>query len=333
MKQFLSKILIFSIPSILLILLVIWIDFFKIFGFHDYYLTQKVGINREMVTTSTFNHFREKEKYDSFIFGSSRSQAYKCKNWMSYLDNNSKPFHFDASGEGIWGITKKVEYIDKLGDTIKNALIIIDRTGLEITYPRQGHLFVSMPCVSKYSKAEYYLEFLKASLNLKFLLAYIDYSIFEAYREYMGYLITHSKFNHIVNNRNCDIWYGWDKEIKTDSVGYYSKLIDKGIFYERPKSEISKCEVTTKEIFLLNKIKNIFTKHNTNYKIIISPVYDQVPMEEEQVELLEQIFGQENIYNFSGKNKFSDPINNFYETSHYKPFVANEIMNIIYIDK
>ena len=115
-----------------------------------------------MITTSTFNHYREKEKFNSFIFGSSRSQAYKCENWISYLDENAKPFHFDASGEGIWGISRKIEYIDEIGDTIKNALVVIDRTGLRTTYLRDGHLFISMPDVSKSSEFEYYFYFFKS---------------------------------------------------------------------------------------------------------------------------------------------------------------------------
>ena len=86
-------------------------------------------------------------------------------------------------------------------------------------------------------------------------------------------------------------------------------------------------------VIILSPCGYIFNKHNTKYKIVISPVYDQVPMEEEQLEVLEQIFGKQNIYNFSGKNKFTDSIHNFYETSHYKPNVANEIMNILYEDR
>jgi len=333
MRKFLSRLLIFLLPSVFIIITVIWIDVFKIFGFQDYYSIQKIEFNREMITTKTFNHFREKEKFDSFIFGSSRSQAYKCKNWMAFLDNNSKPFHFDASGEGIWGISKKIEYIDELGDTIKNALVVLDRLLLKVTYPRQGHLFVTMPSISKSSKIEYYSEFIKASLDPKFIFANLDYSIFKTHREYMGYLIRRNKYDHLVDVKNCDIWYGADKEIEIDSLGYYNKMIDKGLFYERPKSEIINYEVTSEEIEQLESIKTIFSKHNTKYKIIISPLYDQIPMKKEQVEILEQILGKENIYNYSGKNKFTKPLHNFYEASHYRPHVANEIMSIIYEDR
>ena len=330
MKQFIIKIFKFTLPLILIISTVIYIDFFKIFGFQDYYSTQEVSVNRGMITSTTFNHYREIENFDSFIFGSSRSQAFKCKNWIQYLDKNTKPFHFDASSENIWGLTKKVEYIDELKDTIKNALVIIDRTTLTGTSPREGHLFISTPFISKTSKTEYYLTFLKASLNLKFLTAYIDYSIFKTYRSYMGSFIKKSKYSKITNNKNCDIWYGLDKEIEYDSLGYYTKKVEEGVFYPRTRVYKSECNVTLKEINQLKKIKNIFKKHNTKYGIIISPTYDQLEMEKSQIELLEEIFGEENIYNFSGENEFTENIYNFYEDSHYRPNIANKIMELIY---
>ena len=330
MKQFIIKIIKFSLPVFLLISTVTYIDFFKIFGFQDYYSTQKVSINRGMITSKTFNHYRETENFDSFIFGSSRSQAFKCKNWIHYLNENSKTFHFDASNENVWGITKKVEYINELKDTIKNALVIIDRTTLARTSPIEGHLFISLPMISKLSKIEYYLTYLKSSINLKFLTAYIDYSIFKTHRSYMQTLIRKSKYNKLTNNKNCDIWYGLDKEIEYDSLGYYTKKVGEGVFYSRTEVYKSECKVTQKEKNQLNIIKNIFKKHNTKYAIIISPAYDQIEMEEAQIQLLEEIFGKENIYNFSGKNEFTRSIHNFYEDSHYRPKIANKIMTLIY---
>lgn len=333
MKKFIFKFFVFSIPAILITALVIYIDFFKIFGFQDYYSNQKIALNREMITTTTFNNFREEEEFNSFIFGSSRSQAYKCKNWTDYLDDDAIPFHFDASGESIWGVSKKVEYIDELGDSINNVLLVIDRELLSVTYMRKGHLLITMPCVSKSSKIKYYTTFLNSSLNLKFLTAYFDYSIFKTYRDYMEYLIINSKHEFIVNEKNCDIWLGWDREIESDSLEYYSRLIDKGVFYERPIIGMSESIVTPDEKKQLENIKSIFDKHNTKYKIIISPLYDQIPFEEARLVLLEQIFGKENIYNFSGENKFTENIYNFYETSHYRPHIADEILDFIYNEK
>tara|TARA_B100000809_G_scaffold249300_1_gene280408 strand:+ start:8199 stop:9194 length:996 start_codon:yes stop_codon:yes gene_type:complete len=330
MRKFLNRILVFAVPFSIIIIFIIYTDVFKIVGFQDYYSIQKVGLNREMITTKTFNHFREKEKFNSFIFGSSRSQAYKCENWESYLDSSAIPFHFDAAGEGIWGISKKIEYIDELGDSIKNALIILDLESLVSTSLRKGHLFISMPCVSKSSKIDYYSSFIKASIDLKFLVAYMDYSVFAIHRDYMGHLIKPNKYDDLVDKINCDMWYGADKQIDLDSLCYYNTLIKKGIFYKRRKERQLKHKISPLAIAQLNSIKTIFYKHNTSYKIVISPLYDQIPLEEEQVKTLEEVFGKENIYNFSGINQFTTPLYNFYETSHYRPHVANKIIDLIY---
>ncbi len=330
MKSFLKTSLRFLIPAIIVLVAVIVLDFFKVLGFQDYYATQKVVINREMVTANTYRHYRNDENYNAFIFGSSRSQAFKCENWKPYLNKTAKPFHFDAFGEGIWGISKKIEYINELGDSIKHALVIIDRSVLNLTVPRVSHVSVPDPQISKASKLNYHGTFLKASLNPKFLVAYTDFSITNTYRDYMRAYINHSDYKDSVNPKTCDIWYGWDKEIQNDSTAFYENLKQKNVFYNREDLSVPKSVVTAEGINQLKRIKAIFDKHNTAYKIVISPIYDQIPMEREHIVLLETIYGSEHLYNFSGKNNFTEPIYNFYETSHFRPHVANAIMELIY---
>lgn len=330
MRKFIVKVALFISPVILLVFGVVFVDFFKIIGFQDYYSDQRVVLNREMVTTKTYNHYREQEKFNSFIFGSSRSQAYKCENWESYLEKDAKPFHFDASAESLWGVAKKVQYIDNKGDSITNALVVFDRALLGKTKAPKGHLFISAPSVSNGSKIEYYTTFLKASLKPKFLMAYLDFALFKTNRAYMKPYLQQEKYDYKANKKNADLWYGHDKEIVDDSLGYYNNLLEQGVFYTRPIENVDKLKITIEEIKHLKSIKEIFTNHNTDYKIIISPLYDQIALENTQLQLLENIFGRENIYDFSGKNEFTESIPNFYETSHYRPHVANEIMELIY---
>jgi hypothetical protein len=333
MKKFILKTFIFFLPILLIVILVAYIDFFKVFSFHDYYDNQIVETNREMITTKTFDHYRHQEKFNSFIFGSSRSQAFRCEDWAEHLDDKAKPFHFDASGEGVWGISKKIEYIDELGDSLTNALVILDRVALTVSYPRKGHLYASMPQVSKSSSLAYYAEFLKASLNIKFLTAYLDYSIFNTHRSYMRNLINPNINNANINKINCDIWLSNESKIKSDSVAYYTKLIANGVFYKRPHATRFKSTVTLAEVKQLKTIKRIFEKHKTNYKIILAPIYDQVPLEEAQLQLLLQIFGSQNVYNFSGKNAFTESVGNYYEASHFRHHVAKEIIELVYKEK
>lgn len=313
-------------------MIIIWIDTFRVFrNYSDYYKDLVVGINREVVTTRTYEKYRKKMNFNSFIFGSSRSQAFKCEQWENYLDENDQAFHFDASGEGIYGVANKIYFIDKNDGSIKNVLLVVDRNLLSHTINKTNHLYISPPELSKESKLFFYATFIQAQLNYKFLIAYLDYSIFKTYRDYMAFLISRAKYPSNHNKINCDIWYGSDHHIKIDSMGYYKELIEKDLFYDRNEVKNYKMtKITNLEIEQLELIKQIFDKHGTLYKVIVSPMYDQIPIGSEQLNLLINIFGESNVYNFSGKNQFTNNIGNFYETEHYKPYIANSILSKIY---
>ncbi len=333
MNKFILKLLLFIIPFITALLSLIYIDTFRLFRSYDsYYKDNIVTLNRGLVTARTYSKYRDKEKYNSFIFGSSRSLAFKCQEWVKYLKNDATPFHFDGSGDGIYAVSKKVQFIEEQGDSIKNALLIIDRDFLISTKNNEGHIFILPPEISKESKLIYYFTFFRAQIYFKFLIAYIDYSMFKTQRDYMGVLLRTDEYPHKINDINCDMWYSYDVHIKKDSLKYYNQLIDKGVFYNRPILKHDSCDITNPEISQLKQIKELFIRHNTKYIIVISPVYDMIHMEKEQLKLLYQIFGEENVYNFSGKNKFTEHISNYYDESHYKPPVANEILKIIYSD-
>ena len=334
MKTFINQLIKYLIiPNLILLSIVYYVDIFQIFGgFQDYYENQTIKNNRSFITANTYYHFRKNKKFNSFIFGSSRSLSFKCKDWDEYLDNDSKSFHFDGYGEGLWNIYKKLESIDEVGDSIRNALVIIDMSILRRTDPRYGHLFTEHPNISKESWIKFYFQFFKIHYNFKFISSYIDYSIFKEMRNYMKLFIKKGKNKDIVNNVNCDFWFGYDQDIQEDSLGYYNNLIKEGVFYERVEKKIFdiKEKVTKKEILQLKKISTIFKRHNTSYKIVIAPLYDQMPLGEEQLELLYDIFDKKYIYNFSGINQLTVPKSNYYEQSHFKPSVAKKIMDIIY---
>ena len=92
--------------------------------------------------------------------------AFRCIDWDKYLDNDSKSFHFDGSGEGLWNIHKKVKFLDEMGDSIKHALVVMSHETLKKTYPRYGHLFVEDPRISKESWITFYYQF-QSTLQLE----------------------------------------------------------------------------------------------------------------------------------------------------------------------
>jgi len=332
MKRFTKKILLFISPFLIIGFSVFLADPFKVWLPHeDYYLDYSVTLNREDVCLKLYNKNRDNYNFNSFILGSSRSQAFKTSDWNYYLESPSTPFHFDGSGEGIYGILNKLKYFDELNVTISNVLIILDEEAMTNNYNRPGHLFISPPALSKGSKIEFYKTFIEATLNVNIIYAFFDYKISKIHKDYMGWLI--SKFIPKGDNVTGDVWYwSYDESIKNDSIAYYSKLIKTGIFYDRNTTKgvnhTNQMSVVEKE--QLVEIAEILRKHKTKYRIVISPLYDQVPISKERLEFLVTTFEGENIFDFSGKNDFTEIIGNYYEHSHYRPIVAKAIMKIIY---
>ena len=102
------------------------------------------------------------------------------------------------------------------------------------------------------------------------------------------------------------------------------------MFYDRsslPKDTTGVLNVAKE---CLVEVGKILEDINTNYKIVISPLYNQRKMSLKKLDFLESIFGKENIYNFSGINDFNQNVGAFYEASHYRPYIANQIMKEIY---
>ena len=81
---------------------------------------------------------------------------------------------------------------------------------------------------------------------------------------------------------------------------------------------------------LLKEIDQICRKHNTSVKIIISPDYNQISINPADVEILKDIFGYENVFDFSGINEYTNDIHNYYERGHYRPILGARLLQKVY---
>ena len=124
-------------------------------------------------------------------------------------------------------------------------------------------------------------------------------------------------------------YYVYDEELKNDPDSYYAGKLK--LFYKRDSiQKISEPSLHTEQKALLKSILSILTLHKTNYKIIISPLYDQIKMNQADLDYLKMLFGAENVFDFSGINPITSDYHNYYETSHYRPFICDSILGIIY---
>ncbi len=339
MKEFAKKIAGFIsvglVAFAVLLSIYICLDPFKVlYKYDDYYTHNVVTPNRGLITLGLFEKNEARFQYNSFIFGNSRSQAFKVPEWEKHLDPGANGFHFDASGEGIYGIYNKINFIQKNKVPIKNALIVLDYEALTETKNRMGFIFISPPELSGESKLAFHEQFLKAYFDPIFLVGYSDYKIFHVYRDYMDFLFTRSKYDFSSDKITGDLYYWNDRMIKEDKDGYYNNLVKKGVFFDRStRPKRIEDPISPDEITLLEKIHASLVTDNTKYSIVISPTYDQEKLSAKRMELLNTVFGSKNVFDFSGKNNFTESIYNYYEYLHYRPLVANEIMDSIYKQK
>lgn len=332
MRKFLKYILVFCLPLSILFVTYIATDVFKVIYHYDPYYdgSYYIGVNRAYGSTMTYINQNPKYQYDSFIFGNSRSLFWEIDTWKKYLPKESKCIHFDESGGSISGIHDKVMFIDKNGGHIKNALFVIDHNLLS-RLEQSGYLFVSPPVLKGYSNfLSFHTQHFMAFLNPKFLVALADYNIFGKFRPYMKNLISDGHSTYVAEYNEFQKTLS-EKEIEE---GTYYDAIHLKVFEDVQKpGTFSTEKLDDKEINCLREMRKVLDKQHTSYKIVISPLYDQIKLNKETLSLLCEIFGKENVYDFSGVNKWNKDYHNYYEDSHYRPIVSAEIMDIIYCGK
>jgi hypothetical protein len=332
MNHFLKRIIkIILLPFLLTLIAVIFWDPFRVYFYYDdYYKNNLITGNREDVCLKLFE--RRVIKPTSFIVGNSRSQAFKTQYWANKICvDPSSCFHYDGSGMGIFRTAKALKFLNNNTTKIQNLLLVVDTDFFIETSNPDSHLLIQSPKVNEESEITYYWTFIRASLDPIFIFYNLINKITGKHFSFMGHHISKNKYSHISNNLTGDIWYSYDKEIKYDSVRYYNKLINENIFFERDATvKYSKKLIKKKQLALLFAIKQITDSNNTNVKIIISPLYNQLVFNRSDFEKLKKIFGDDSVYDFSGKNNFTSYFTNYYESSHYKTNVANEIMDFVY---
>jgi hypothetical protein len=329
-KKLILKALLFSLPVLILTGIYVTLDPFKVLYSYNNYMPpgdQYTALNRDFVSTEVFINNYPKYKYDSFIFGNSRSLFYEAADWQPYIKTEKdKILHFDASGESLYGIHQKIVFLDKENVPIKNCLLPLDHLTLKKTTNHDGILGRKHYILSGENEPAFQFIFFKAFLDRRFLVAYFDMRINHTFKPYMRGVVNIRKWDYYPVNNELQ-QNAAEEEMKKGT--YYTKII-KGFKRKDTLTKISPPTIGSVQLSYLNNIKKIFDKDSTSYKIIINPIYDQVYMNPGDVNKLKEIFGGENVFDFSGKNKFTDDYRNYYDRSHYRPVVSREILKIIY---
>lgn len=330
LRKFLIKLCLFLSPLIILIIGYLITDPFKIIRTYEAYPDNFAkSLNRDRISTQIFLNNNQQYNYKSFIFGSSRSSVFYAREWGKHI-NDATPYHFDASCETISGVATKLKFIESKGNKVENALFVFDRSLFNYEQDTLGSVFVQDYRVSGLDWWKYHTIFINTYFSKGFFVAFYDNLITGNFRNYMRQFLEFRKINYtpVVNDF---IFTSYIEQIKKDSVGYYNQP---DFFYTRSKAKnLQPPAIKAYQLKYLAMIKESLKKNNSKFKIILGPTYDQHYFNQQDLETLIKYFGKENIYDFSGINEFTENVDNYYEIYHYKPSVANAIMNEIYAIK
>ena len=335
MKKFLFRVFLFFLPFFFVLVGYIICDPFKVIYNHGEQLYVENGtidgfsMNRDFVGTEILLDKQSSNKYDSFIFGSSRASVYNSQEWLKYLQPESSPFLFIGSGESLYGIWTKMKLLEKLNIPIRNALLVIDYELLQNVTDGAGVIAIRHPkATGRY--LGFHFTFLKEFISTDFFLQYFDYKFFNTRRNYMDKLFDNIDRGIQYNSSTNDWWHKGSKDsILNDSIGYYQKMSE--VFYKRSESELESPQVINDDSkLMLDEVLSYLKDNDTNYRIIISPLYDQRKMSEIDLNHLIDTFGEEYVFDFSGINEVTAYVGNYYESSHYKPFIAQELLDKVY---
>lgn len=335
MRKFLSYFsLFYLLPVALYASLILLLDPLKCFRvYKDYYKGSFISPNRENVVIQLFEQVHNRPAINSFILGNSCSHAFKIKNWENYLPKGSKGFHLDAYRETIYGIFKKLDYLDRSGNRIDNALIVIDESVFSKKF--DSYMYV-IPKKLDPEHSSFYSEHLKVLTSVKFMTAYAYYSVFRKNSS----LTEEFKFTEKQpqsDNSTGDLFYLPDTEIRNDSVSFFNKLSKEDWVQRKNLIDLNGNDsyegITRQNTDYLKKIAEILKRHKTYYKIIINPLYNQEKMPSEMVQLLNVVFGADNIYDMSGVNAITTDYRNYYDGIHYRPIAADKMLQIVYLNK
>ncbi len=331
-KKYTIKVLILTFPLTLILSFYFATDPFKVlhhYHFGNYYDDQPWQINRETAGLSILNdRIQNNDIPDSYILGNSASLVYHSNIWESFLNDHSKPFHFDASSESLLGVYGKIKYLDRHNIRIKNLLLVCDGNLLSKVQNEYDPSHIKDPNISLESEFTFQANYVKAYLTNFFFFKHIDYLIFGKIRNYMEDVFSKKSGNITVESYTNDVYYTkWDKMLEKDSVEYYVyQSVD---FYDR-KAEESEEVIKEKQLEMLKEIKRILDKDKASVKIVISPMYNQKKINKADLRILTGLFGNNSVFDYSGKNDITEPMGNYYNFEHYKAFIANKIMSEIY---
>lgn len=319
------KLALFAIPFWALVALYIHDDPFMVLYKYDLY-DSDVMLNEHHVGWQIYQNHKDSVHFNSFILGNSCTMAFRCGEWEKYLDPGDRAIRLFGNAESMKAISLKLRALDREGAKIKNVLMILDRSSLSSFELLTGHSHILPAAISGRNPFTVQLEFMQAFATPDFLFPYLKYRMTGNVKSDMKQM---NSYGRIRDSKNNDAFNPREKQIEQEGEMYWENR--KHEFPERDGTiAIAKPAIFHSQQMVLDEIMEVLRRHGTSIRVIISPDYNQKKLHPNDRKILQNIFGKDNVYDFSGINEFTEDYHNYYESGHYRPVLGNKLLERIY---
>jgi hypothetical protein len=325
-SKFVKRTFLFLSPVLILALSYFVFDPFHVLKSYPFYGSNYLkSFNRNRMSTDTFLRNNKKYNFKSFIFGSSRSSAFRTYDWAKHI-NDPTPYHFDSFNDNISGIRGKIEFIENQGNKLENVLLVFDKDTFNEQYEESNSIVHHKDYRwTKENFFSYHFTFFKAYFQKQYFVHYLDLKLFNTYRTSMDEFF---KFKYYYKAPFNDFYFPDNEaQIKEKGEAYFK---EPDFVNRKPNPNGLEQLIKIHHVVDLIAVKEMLKRNNTKFKVVFSPIFDQRILDPKDVKTLQNVFGKESFYNYSGKNQYTNDVHNYYEPSHYMPSIGKRIMEEIY---
>lgn len=83
------------------------------------------------------------------------------------------------------------------------------------------------------------------------------------------------------------------------------------------------------QLALLNDIADLLNRHHCRVRILISPDYNRKVLHPKDKEILCKLFGETNVFDFSGINEYTNDYHYYDEGGHYRALLEKKLLERI----
>ena len=323
-----TRLLILTVPFLPLIVIYYVFDPDMVLGKYKRFDQSDIVLNEGYIGWQNYLNNRDSIPFNSFIMGNSCTMAFRTDEWEKYLSDNSRAVRFFENAESMAGVCQKVQALEEENAQLDNLLIVLDAYSFAATRPSQDTRRIFSWKAAGISHTQFLFRNLQSFLMPSKCLSYLRYRITGKYTADMKSVIIpdgpiREPFtNNFLNPR--------EREIVEDGEIYWNNHYEEFHKKSRNPGEIARKTIFNSQISMLEGLKAICSRHSTNVTLIISPEYFQKKIHPEDLQKLQDIFGKESVFDFSGVNSYTEDYHNYYEPGHYRPYLGAKLLKDVY---